>query len=412
MRQYIRTISGLPAAVKWFLLTEMVFGLGSGIWSINLNFHLKSCGFIDVGIGSILAFGFVTTALFSFFAGGLCDRIGFHPAMLYGCVIKGAGMIVIAFSHNPVLAYTGFLIMSLGDSFVLSSEFPFIVSLVEEKLKSTVYNLLICSFLFAMFFGNIAGGYLPGMANGNGNIYFVPVLLSGILFVLLGIARSALPKRKMEYASKKISFEVLKDKKILMFLLYGLTMSMAFNILASMLNIIYRDSFNLKDNTVGLIFSVATVVMFLSSFMVPVIIQRWKSENAAIAAMALNIPILFVMSVAGLKLFVPLWILYSFLRLTLPGTVESRMLQSIPEEKQGSFSGMRIFSNSIGMGIGSTLAGVLLEYSHYSLILLCCAFFTLLQLTVYLFGCRKHLCQGMAAECSPIGPAGAASTGE
>lgn len=391
MRQYFRSILGLPLAVKWFLLTEMVFGLSIGIWSINLNFHLKSFGFVDLGVGSILAFGSVTTAAFSFFAGGLCDRIGFHPAMLYGCIIKGGGMVVIAFSQSPVSAYAGFLIMSLGDSFVLSSEFPFILSLVEEKLKDTVYNLLICAFLFAMFFGNIAGGYLPGLFEGMGDIYFIPVLLCGLLFVLLGIARSFLPRRKVEYISKKISFDMLKDTKILMFLLYGLVMSLAFNILGSMLNIVYRDSFQLGENTVGLIFSVATVVMFISSFLVPIIIKHWKSENTAVAAMAMNIPALLVMSFAGLKLFLPLWILYSFLRLTLPGTVDSRMLQAIPEEKQGSYSGMRIFSNSIGMGIGSSLAGIILEYSSYSLLLLFCAFFTLLQLLIYLFGCRKHL---------------------
>lgn len=399
MRQYFRSIWSLPLAVKWFLLTEMIFGLSIGIWSINLNFHLKSCGFVDVGIGGILAFGSVATAVFSFFAGGLCDRIGFHPAMLYGCIIKSAGMIVIAFSQNPAAAYAGFLIMSMGDSFVLSSEFPFIMSLVEEKLKSTVYNLLICAYLFAMFFGNIIGGFLPGFFDGMRDIYFIPVLTSGVLFAILGIARSFLPKKAVEYASKKISFDVLKDRKILMFLLYGLIMSLAFNILASMLNIIYRDSFNMGDKAVGLIFSFATVVMFISSFMVPVIIKRWKSENTAIIAMALNIPALLIMSIADFKLFLPLWILYSFFRLTIPGTVDSRMLQVIPEGKQGSYSGMRIFSNSIGMGIGSSLAGVLLEYSNYSLLLICCAFFSLLQLLTYFWGCRKHLILNVKMEC-------------
>lgn len=391
MRQYFRSILGLPLAVKWFLFTEMVYGFSIGIWNINLNFHLKSCGFVDLGVGSILAFGSIATAVFSFFAGGLCDRIGFHPAMLYGCITKGIGMAVIAFSKGSAVSYAGFLIMSLGDSFVLSSEFPFILSLVEEKFKDTVYNLLICAFLFAMFFGNIAGGYLPGLFKGMGDIYFVPVLISGILFVLLGIARSFLPRKKLDYTAGKLSFRILKEKKILIFLLYGLVMSLAFNILASMLNIICRDSFHLKDNTIGFIFSIATVVMFISSFLVPVLIKYWKSENNAVVAMAVNIPVLFIMSFADLKLFFPLWILYSFLRFILPGTIDSRMLQVIPEEKQGSYSGMRIFSNSIGMGIGSSLAGILLEYYDYSLLLLCCAFFTLLQLLIYLLGCRKHL---------------------
>jgi MFS family permease len=391
MEKYLRSIAALPLAVKWFLATEMIFGLSIGIWNINLNFHLKSCGFADLNIGSVLAFGSIATAVFSFFVGGLCDRIGFHPAMFFGCLIKGVGMSLIALFQYPLATYAGFAIMSLGDSLVLSSEFPFILSLVEEQLRDMVYNLLICAYLFAFFFGNMAGGYLPGLFSEMKDIYFIPVLISGILFLMLGAARSFLPKKKVDYESKKISFEIFKDSKILMFLLYGMLMSLAFNILGAMLNIIYRDSFHLEDNKIGLAFSAATGVMFLSSFLVPLIMKRWRSKNISVFSMLVNIPLLLIMSVAGLKLFFPVWLLYSFLRLTLPGTVDNRMLQVIPKDKQGSYSGMRIFSNSIGMGIGSSLAGILLEYSNYTFVILCCAGFTLLQLLTYYFGCRKHL---------------------
>ena len=397
MRHYIRSIFHLPVAVKWFLLTEMIFGLGIGIWSVNLNFHLKACGLNDLGIGSLLAFGSIATAILSVFAGSLCDRIGFHPAMMFGCIIKGCGMIVIALAPNIGTLYAGLLITSFGDAFVLSCEFPFLLSLVETELRDLVYNLLICSFMFAMFFGNILGGYLPGMSFGEKNVYLVAVLISGILFVLLGFARSVLPKKKIEYTAKKLSFRLLKDKKILAFLLYGVLASIAYNILASMLNIIFRDSFHLKDSSVGLFFSMATIVMFISAFLVPVIAKRWKSGNTAILFMAVNIPVLVVMSMAGVQMFIFLWILYSFFRMMIPGTVDCRMLQAISEDMQGSYSGLRIFAISIGTAGGASMAGLILEYSNYSMILLGCAIFVALQLAVYLFGCRKYLSRDVTA---------------
>lgn len=398
MRHYLKSIIQLPLAVKWFLLTEMFFGLGIGIWSVNLNFHLKACGLNDLGIGNLLAFGSIATAIFSVFAGSLCDRIGFHPAMMFGCIIKGSGMVIIALAPNIGTVYAGLLILSLGDALVLSCEFPFLLSLVEAELRDMVYNLLICSFLFAMFFGNILGGYLPGMSFGGKNAYLVAVLISGILFLLLGVARSFLPKKKIEYTVKKLSLRLLKEKKILAFLLYGVLISIAFNILASMLNIIFRDSFHLKDSSVGVIFSMATIVMFVSAFLVPVIAKRWKSGNTAILFMAVNIPVLVAMSMAGVEMFIFLWILYSFFRMMIPGTVDCRMLQAIPEDMQGSYSGLRIFANSIGTAAGASMAGLILEYSNYSMILLSCAVFVALQLAVYLFGCRKYL-SGDAAAC-------------
>jgi DHA1 family multidrug resistance protein-like MFS transporter len=399
MKQYFRSIIQLPPAVKWFLLTEMAFGLSMGIWNVNLNFHLKACGQTDLGIGSLLAFASVATALLSVFAGGLCDRIGFHPAMMSGCIIKGCGMIVIALAPNIGTVYAGLLIMSLGDALVLSCEFPFLLSLVEEELRNMVYNLLICSYLFAMFFGNLLGGSLPGMSAAMGNDYLVAVLLSGILFVLLGIARSFLPKKKVDYTAKKVSFELLKDRKILFFLLYGVILSVAYNILASMLNLIFRDSFHLKDSSVGVLYSMSTIVMFISAFLVPVIAGRRKSGNAAIMFMAVNIPVLVLMSIAEVNMFIFLWLLYSFFRMLLPGTVDCRMLQAVPADLQGSYSGLRIFANSIGTAAGAGLAGLVLEYADYTLILLGGALFTGLQLAVYL-RCRKYLPKAAAAaEC-------------
>ena len=397
MRHYFKSIIQLPLAVKWFLLTEMFFGLGIGIWSVNLNFHLKASGLNDLGIGSLLAFGSIATAILSVFAGSLCDRIGFHPAMMFGCIIKGCGIIVIALAPNIGMLYAGLLITSLGDAFVLSCEFPFLLSLVETELRDMVYNLLICSFMLAMFFGNILGGYLPGWSYGEKNAYLIAVLVSGILFVLLGFARSVLPKKKIEYTTKKLSFRLLKEKKILAFLLYGVLASVAYNILASMLNIIFRDSFHLKDSSVGVFFSMATIVMFISAFLVPIIAKRWKSGNAAIIFMAVNIPVLVMMSMAGVEMFIFLWILYSFLRMMIPGTVDCRMLQAIPEDTQGSYSGLRIFASSIGTAAGASMAGLILEYSNYSMILLGCAIFLALQLAVYLFGCRKYLPRDVTA---------------
>lgn len=390
MGRYLKSIIQLPLAVKWFLCTEMLFGLGVGIWSVNLNFHLKAGGQNDLGIGSLLAFAAIATALLSVFAGGLCDRIGFHPAMMFGCILKGCGMAAVALAPGIGLIYAGLLVMSVGDALVLSAEFPFLLGFVEPEHRDMVYNLLISFFLFAMFFGNILGGYLPGVFKGMEDPFLIPVLASGALFILLGLARSALPRKKVDYSVKKISFGLLKDKKILMFLLFGVMLSMAFNVLASMLNIIYRDSFHLKESTVGMVYSLATMVMFVSSFLVPLMTKRWNGLNVPVVFLAINVPVLILMSFADVNLFIVLWVLYSFFRMTVPGTAECRMLRAIPEDIQGSYSGLRIFANSLGTAAGASLAGTILQYSDYSLILLACSALVAIQLAVYL-GCRKYL---------------------
>ncbi len=387
----MRLILQLPAAVKLFLATELCFGFGTGIWNLNFNFHLKELGFSEVDLGTIAAFGSVSVAMVSVIAGRLCDRIGYHPAMVLGCLLKASGMAIIAALPGMEFAFAGQLISGIGDAFILPSEFPFLLSLVDEKYKSLVYNLLICAYLFAMFFGNLAGGYLPLRTNWLTTRYEFSLLLSSLSFAMIGAGRYFLPRRKIESESKALSFSILKEKKLVWFLLYGVAGMMVFNMISSMVNIVYRKHFGLQDSVIGVLFSVSTLASCIAVFLLPVIIKGFKNYHTAVAVLTLNSITLAVMSLAGMQLFASLWIGFNVLRITLPGLVDSPMLQSMPENKQGTYSGMRIFANNIGMGLGAVLSGVFISSSRFGFLLLTASFVTVLQLVIYWKGCSKYI---------------------
>lgn len=391
MKNYFRTITEFPFAVKWFLITEMLFGLSIGIWNVSLNFHLKSLGLNEIQIGGALAFGSICTAIFSLFAGEFGDRLGFHPAMVIGCILKGSGIVVIALSPNIFCIFFGLLIISFGDSLVLSSEFPFLLSLIEEKHRHTVYNLLISSFLFAMFIGNISGGFMSSWSHNPSRPYLLSIVLSGCFFISLGIARGFLPKERAERIPRKLFIYLLKEPKILMFLLYGVLTGVVFNLVGSMINIIFRDQFKLTDSQVGIAFSVNTLVACSAAFIVPIIISKFKASGMATLAQIFITIILVVMAFSPFKIFVVFWILWSFFRTMLPGTVDSSMLQSVSPEQQGAYSGLRIFSTNIGVGAGAYAAGSILMFSNYSMIMIAAAIAAFIQLIVFYFGCRKFL---------------------
>ena len=107
MRHYLRLIKNLPFSVKLFLLTEMLFGFSIGMWSLNLNFHLLAKGISKLDVGTVLLFGSIATAVFSLVAGEMSDRIGFHKAMVFGCIMQGMGMILITFAPSLAFLYTG-----------------------------------------------------------------------------------------------------------------------------------------------------------------------------------------------------------------------------------------------------------------------------------------------------------------
>ncbi|MHB8062589.1 MAG: MFS transporter [Ruminiclostridium sp.] len=381
----------LPKSVKWFLITELVYGFGLSIWNLTYNFHLKSNGFTQLGIGMLISFGSVVTCILSPLAGGLNDRLGFRMGMVFGCIIKGTGMLLVAFAPRYEFIYLGQMLFSIGNAFILSSEFPFILSLVDEEFKHVVYTLLIGIAQFGMIIGNLTAGFLIGNHVKASVPYLLPLALSGVFFVLIGIGRCLLSEKIDRGFSRKTDIFLLKEAGVIWFLLYGLLGSSAVNTFVLMLNIILSSKFNMGDVSVSRIFAVSSGAVFISAFLVPVIIKRVSNKRLATIVLALIVINFVVMSFSGIKVFVAGVVVNSFLCYILPGSVDSSMLQSVKESVQGTYSGMWVFATNIGVGIGGCLSGLLLTYTSYSVLLIMGAVITSAQLLVYSLKCKKYI---------------------
>ncbi len=391
MKTYIKSIISLPAPAKRFLATEALFGLSIGLWILNLNFHLKSIGFSDQQLGIVLALATIGTAILSLFAGAVLGRIGFQRAMVIGCIAKGIGMIIVALSASFPMVLICQLLSSVGDALVLSAEFPFLLSLVSEEDRHKVYNLLMFMFLGAMIAGNIIGGYLPSLFEGYGRPFLVPLLASGVIFTIMGILRMGLPVNNIHLQTKTAFLEVLKSQKVVSYLVYAILAGFSVNLLSSMSNIIMRDVFRFTEYHVGMILSAASLASCICVFVMPMLLEKYKSSGLAVISQALGILSLVVLAFADARVFVIFWVLNAYIRGALPGVIDSPMLQSIPANIQGSYSGMRIFTNQLGQSAGAYTAGMMLMLSNYSMIMILAVIASVFQLLVYYFWCKRYL---------------------
>lgn len=389
MKKYINSILTLPTPVKRFLLTELLYGVAYAVWNLLYNFHLSARGFSIAQITLVSSLGLALTAVLSLAAGHLCDRAGFRPAMVIGCLFRAAGIAATAALPGTVSIYLGQMLFSIGTALILSSEFPFILSLVGRESGNLVYNLLLCVANLGMLAGYVAAGLTPGWIP-DGYYKYSPVLLaSGVFFALIGITRGTLPNKPATAAGKPGSLKPLADRKTLLFSAYGALGSVVFSLVASMANIVYRSSFHLSDSDVGFTYSLLAVVSCASYFTAPLITKKFGAKKTAAAALSLAITGLVVMSFAGTGFFIVLWLLFFFLNSLLAGTVDSAMLHAIPDGSRGAYSGVRVFANNIGFGAGTALSGLILSHSGYPLIMLAGAALTVLQLVVLKVKCEK-----------------------
>lgn len=393
LKKYIRSILALPSSVKKFLLTELLYGVAYAAWNLLYNFHLAARGFSIPGITLISSLGLALTAVLSLAAGRFCDRKGFRPAMVAGCLLRAAGIASTAALPGALSVCLGQALFSAGTALILSSEFPFILSLTDRESGNLVYNLLLCVANAGMFAGYVASGLIPGSPP---SVYwkYSPVLLAaGLLFAVIGLVRRTLPGKPAEACAEAPPrfLRAFSDSRVLLFCLFGMAGSAVFSLVSAMSNIVYRNGFRLSDADVGFAYCLLAVVSCASYFASPLIVRRFGGARAAVASMALAAACLGLMAVAGTGLFIALWLLFFFLNSLIAGAADSAMLRAMPEDRRGSYSGARVFANNLGYGAGTALSGLILSRSGYPLIMISAAALALVQLGIYAVWCRKLL---------------------
>lgn len=397
MRHYLRLISELPFSVKWLLITEMFYGFAMGIWGVNLNFHLIDRGYSDAGVGNLIAFGSVLTAAVSLFAGGICDKLGYRQGMVGGCLVRALGVVLMGLAPQPSYILLGQVLFSIGGAFLRSSELPLLLGLVEDRYMQVVYNLSFCAYQFAMLFGNILGGRLPGYLQQQFSQYGFSIMICAVMFALMGMGRQLLPKVKSENPNGKLSLAIVTNPMIFWFLIYGVLGGITANIVLplSMVNMIYRNNFKLSDSMIGISYSLSTFISALAYFIAPVILERWKHSRLAYVIFTFNILSFACFTSVGVVMFVVLWLGFSFFNSVLPGAVETPMLQMVSHKDRGSYCGLGISANCIGMGIGGILSGWFLNYMNYSSLMLVGIGIFVIQALIYKLKCLKYLSENV-----------------
>jgi MFS transporter, DHA1 family, multidrug resistance protein len=386
MYLYLMSLKNLPKGVKYYLLTQVVMGIGMGIWNLNLNYYLAYRGFDTAYIGRIIAVGPISTALFSIFSGYLCDRYGFKRNMVLGCLVKTIAMLAIYISIPKNIVYISRFLNGIGDSMIFTCSYPYITALVKKEQKSMVYSLLFSCMMFSQFLGNTAGGLLLNVwtkADRYGNSILVSAIFVGIVVFM----RNLIPQTPVNTANIRRKFYIPKQKSILLYLLFDFIGFAGYFLSYSMLNLICRDSIGLPAWETGLVTGGLTVMSSIAVFVIPPITNVFGRVKLSMGILVSLTVLYGIMSGIHGYVFVILAIVTALLSNMIEGLLDAPMLNRIPEGEKGGYSGLRILITNIGTSMGTTIAGNLLAISNGLVIIyMIVAMLLFVQTIVFVFG--------------------------
>ncbi len=388
MKGYIKEIIKLPGSVKFFIITEIIMGLGMGIWSLNLNFFLLSRGMLSDQIGLVVSVGTFSTAIFAIFAGGLSDSLGYKRCMLAGFLLKVLAMAGTAVVPASMLLYLLRGINGLGDCFVMVCAYPYITSLVDEKSRNMVYGLLLSTSMLSLFLGNIISGILTESFRSYGAM----ILISAVIVCFVAVLRFFLPARpgKVTVFSTKLYFP--RQNYIKVYLVYELLGYCCYFLAYSMVNVVCKSKMGLSDGITGLVTGMMTLVSGIAIFSIPAVTSKLGRARTNVFLMICLVFLYAVMIVTNGPVFLILIIVTAAMQCMMAGLIDGLMLGRVSENEKGSFSGLKLLLQNTGTSVGTFLAGVMIkDMPDLSILYLLVCLLVIIQLVLFLFGVMKHI---------------------
>ncbi|WP_127496096.1 MFS transporter [Paenibacillus glycanilyticus] len=380
MSDYFRGLLRLPSGVRRFLMTESLYGIGIGLYSLVLNLHLLSKGLKEDQVGALVSVGILIMGILAIPVSLLANRYGRKKLLVTGILFIAAGNVLYAFTGELAYFYLAQVLVSIGLTLVETTE----VQLLFHYCTSRRDEMRAFSLMFAVFTaftgaGTLIAGYLPSEAT-SGEGYRTALLLAGLVFVIHGIVRGLIlpaesgstpPKenrwddssnREMVSGWKK----KLPSSKLWLFAVFMALLGGALAITGSFLNVIVKYRLDWMDDNVSLLLAIAGVVLFVSSLLTPYIMERFGPHTAIISVFVMNMVIF-----AALFWSMPVWLFMVLFLIRgggvtmLSNLVDSKLMSALKEKERNLFAGMRSVFRSVGSSIAAYLAGLILAGADY-----------------------------------------------
>lgn len=407
MTVYLRGLWSLPSGVRRFLMTESLYGIGIGLYSLVLNLYLLSKGIKEEQIGALVSVGILLMGILAIPVSLLADRFGRKKLLVAGILFIASGNILFALTGELVYFYLAQLLVSLGLTLVETTE----VQLLFHYCTSRRDEVRAFSLMFAVFTaftgaGTLIAGYLPSGAEGGAG-YRTALLLAGLVLVMHGVIRGLIlpaesgvtvkekqnrPVARRPIVSLKSWKQKLPSSRLWLFSVLMALLGGAIAITGSYLNVIVKYRLNWMDDHVSLLLSVAGVVLFVSSLLTPYTMERFGSQTAIISVFLINMVVF-----AALFCSMPVW-MFAVLFLIrgggitmLSNLVDSQLMSALQEGERNLFAGMRSVFRSVGSSITAYFAGWILAGANYQMPFLLTAAVLALGLICYMRWIRPIL---------------------
>ena len=358
-----------------------------GIWGNYRQLWLQSIGFNLIDISKVLSIALICSAIISFVISIFSTKVKVKNVIMLSMIFRAIALSILLFNRNPYVIKTCMLLCIMCEVIFSISFYPLLSTV--NKSDETYKKHVMINYL-AKDMGIISCGLLIGVVVGKIVFDLNSCLFLSLISCLLGVIALILFTENKTYKKRNIlpfrkAFKNLFKSKINNYYLFGqFVMNISYGIIFGLMMLVLTNYLNFQISFASIFIIGCNVLGSLAcslfikfgkniSVSLSVLIKYGSRVIAYLVAFITNNYFAFLMSII---------IAYVTSRV-LEDKVNGTYIRRIDTNSQFLFGNIRYFVLSIGEGVGTYLAGYLLQISFRSLFL-GGAIFTIFQIIMFL----------------------------
>ncbi|MGE5073758.1 MAG: MFS transporter [Anaerolineae bacterium] len=378
-RHYWKPIRSFGRSARLYLVMTIIDGVIYSGWQLFFNFYMLQSGYSIEFLGLVNSMPSAAALVFGILIGRFSDRIGRKSAMMIGIACSTVCMLAEVTVRQPGLIVAAAFLNGIFNSLFLVSQAPLMMKLSDSDNRTMLFSLNWGLQTLSGAVGSVFAAQLPALfatllsvSAGSATAYQAVLITSMVVgassLVPLWLMKEppgqaeALPAGAPGTASRPAASGITRPLlgRTLQMTVPQIVIGLGAAILIPYMNVFFKGRFDISDSSLGLLFSLSSLLIGIGSIIVPHLSTRLGGKVRAIVMtqtaslgfllLAGFAPVLW-MSATGFLLRAALMNMASPL-------YSAFCMEHTPERHQGFVNSFLNVSWNIGWAVGPYVSGV------------------------------------------------------
>jgi MFS family permease len=343
---FIRDFSGITKDSKLLIGGSFLGNLALGLIFTDLSYFLHTVrGISIVYAGLVFTIEGIAGSILAVPLGIVSDRNGRKKMIVYGNLILGISVILIAFATNIIQLYTAAVLIGITDAAFTASGGAMLSEIATDEKRTATFSL----YSLASNGAWAGGGFMLYLVNPLSKIGINELTSHVLLYVSLGIAtmiatimfvKMREPPRKNVVPTREIITSCTRSI-ITKYVLSNVGIAIGAGLFVPLMSQWFNYRYSIPDTISGPILGLSGLLLAFSALIAPALGRRLGIINAMVITMLASTVFMVLTPIPGNYQTSALFYIMRSLLMNVSGPLSSSLIMGIiPQEERGIASGI------------------------------------------------------------------------